>query len=320
MKNYSASELCEEAATLVFEGYQMAFRWVDDASLPAPGSPLHNLHSRIGQLSPGDWPTEVIHWLSETLRARVGVSGSQLYGIGTLFSSGPPILLHPLVTLIRGIAETCGRILWLIRPWLNESSEEVEADLKETTWDELAIRVLARVELSRLEALWDRRRRLVASHNVEHELVQSATSSYASYRTALQARHQNSKLDGQIRTWKLHGEKIPTNTTLVTGVTEYAYGQSALGSGRNPYPMYSGYAHGSIETVFASAGPNRPPITSLMYADDVEIRRLAGIALRTFAAGFEMAASSFGSELGALRRWEDQVNVLVVEPNDSEAL
>jgi hypothetical protein len=302
---------CRQAAALAGHGYGIGTALTDGAS-PAKGCPLHVLDLRRGHIPPGNWPVEDVRLLSEALRAFVGVAACQVQGLGALLASGPPVHLHPLATLVRSIAEACGWIWWHVEPWLNDAGDD--AELEPAEWDQLSQPILARIELIRLDGLTSRQRRHRASHGEDSAEYRASQAAVAAYKDQLRARHDPSRvvLSGDRRRWRICGQGLPEITKLVTAATEYAYGQDTRGSGSNPYPMYSAYAHASLETVFASAGTGRPPLSQLLMAEEVDLRRLVAAGTRTFAAGYEIASHAFGLDVTELRAWEDELAPLTL--------
>ena len=208
------------------------------------------------------------------------------------------------MTLVRGIAEASGLAWWLVQPWLNDAGG---GDVLEPTeWDQQSCPILARIERVYLEELANRRRRLEAVYGNGSSEYGVAALAVDSYKADLRARHASAELvvTGDRRAWRICGEGLPSATDVVTAATEYAYGQHHRGSGMNPYPMYSGYAHASLETLFASGGSRRPPMSQLAIAEPVELRRLVAVGARTFAASLEIAGTALGDDLASLRAWE----------------
>lgn len=111
-------------AELAAQGWGLGRAFMDEAS-PLRGSPIEALEARRALIPPGSWPREDVALLTETLRALVGVAGVQLHGVAANLRSGPPVYLHPLVTLVRGIAEACGQIWWCVEPWVNDAGGDL---------------------------------------------------------------------------------------------------------------------------------------------------------------------------------------------------
>jgi hypothetical protein len=91
----------------------------------------------------------------------------------------------------------------------------------------------------------------------------------------------------------------------------------SVGEGINPYPALSGFAHASLDFLFAlEPSAVRPGMTLAFHSDIGEARDAIAIACRRFAVHFEMAAHIFGPELGGLTSWENAVNEFVQKTAD----
>src|SRR5579862_49649 len=134
---------CQELAELARFGAGLGLAMADNA-IPKPGSPLDVLDSRRGTIPDGSWPACDIVLLRESLLGLISVAAFQLNGVGDLLAAGPPINLFPLVTLVRGIAEACGRIWWHLEPWLDDKT--VGTPVAEGAWDVLSGPIPARME------------------------------------------------------------------------------------------------------------------------------------------------------------------------------
>lgn len=307
----------DDIAKRGYRGYDLASDLTAQRPRPAPDSLLGSLPNLLGLLPPGTWPKYDVIWLDQILLGYLAIAGSQLSGIADLYAADDSLRLHPLTTLVRGVAEASGKIWWQCAPWLDTLGPGTYVTENERR--DYCRRVLARSELARLDALADRRRRLAAAHGEISPQCQQAQVDIASYKAKLQALHGKDPGFGLTKgrkNWRVGGERLPDATTdLVIAVTEYAYGPSFMGSGFNIYPLYSGYAHASIELLFDKAPlTSMPPIPDLLEADEVEARRLAGIALRTFSVAYEITAGVRGSDLAALRDWEAEFTPMIVEP------
>ena len=185
--------------------------------------------------------------------------------------------------------------MWLLDPWLDTTDERKPVD--EATWFTLSQPVLLRSQVLRLHELANRRRRRSSSAPVQSE----DEDAIAAFQDRLIAQHgqENVRFTGGKKQWRVSGESMPDITERVIAVTECSYGSTFVGSGINPYPMLSGYAHASIETLFASAPDSAPiPITSLLEASPEELHTLVTLGLRLFAVTYELAAKSLGSRIG----------------------
>jgi hypothetical protein len=268
---------------------------------------LDVLELRRSHISDGSWPQDEGTLLREALLGFVAVAAFQLHGVASLIDAGPPVPLHPLVTLVRGIAEACGQSWWHVEPWINDTGADQELQVE--AWDQLSAPIFARIELAHLDGLAARRRRLGAIHGEASTHYEEADRAVSAYRSEVQQRHGvvGAKVSGGRRTWEVLGQKLPQATDLVIAATEYAYGQDTRGTGRNPYPLYSAYAHASLEAIFATDGTSRTPLSLLHVAKATELRRLSATATRTFAAGYEIVAQAFGLDIADLAAWEESL-------------
>jgi hypothetical protein len=224
----------------------------------------------------------------ECLRGYVAISSAQLRGIAALLLCGPPVQLHPMMTLIRAQAEACGSAWWILDPLVDADGQDGE--ISDTERAALPMKVFDRSQLLRLEQLRNRRKRrrletdLPRSEEVEQQLE--------AYEAELEARHGTTGLkwekrkDGSLKRIIGVGEaQVPKLTELATSGVRYAYrGEAHGGKSVSPYPMLSGYAHGSIEMFFSHG---QSPVTSLVRlvtASSNEVRVLTALVLRIHEA------------------------------------
>ena len=306
---------CRSTATVAQRGHALATTFMDHAR-PARASPLNIFRARLPMVT-GLTSSQLddVQFLAEALRGLVGVAGNQVQGVGALFAAGPPIALHPLSTLVRGVAEAVGKIWWQVAPWIDDSRQAPEMSSDE--WDAVCRPVLARARLARLDALADRRRRMEAAHgggSPQHLEADAALLAYKDRLKEVYPANFGLVLTGGRRKWRVADEVLPEATELATAATEYAYGQHMRGSGRNPYPLYSGYAHASLELIFAHADKQyRGPMSPLMNCYLNEAKMVAGLALRGLAAGLDIASTAFGTDSHDLATWEREVDALVID-------
>ena len=87
-------------------GADLADDFADNAK-PGPNAPVREFLVP----TPGNpWTAEDVRFLMESVRALVLVAGGQLSGVGVIFAAGIPVRLHPFATLVRGVAEACGKL------------------------------------------------------------------------------------------------------------------------------------------------------------------------------------------------------------------
>lgn len=287
---------------------------MDDDSPPEATSLLGVLPVRVGTTPTGkSWPAQEFEFLRRAMLALVGMAGSHLAGLSRLFNAAPPLYLFPATTMVRSVAEACGRIWWLMEPWLDDTGRgrpPSEAECRQAS-----MQVLSRAQMMQLATLADRRRRVEATNgdqSAEYREAQLLVSAYKSELTGLHGSDPGLVLTGGRKCWRVGGEGMPDATNEVIAVTEYAYGQQFRGTGINPYPLYCGFAHGSVELAFAHLnGASGAPWSALIRADPEEARTLVTVACRMLAAGFELACLPLGRSLESLNAWEDEVNQFV---------
>lgn len=172
-------------------------------------------------------------------------------------------------------------------------------------------RILGRLELMLVETYHARVRRQRAQHH------QPPVTDPAAAQTALReakdrivGRDPSAKLKGNSKTWSVYGEQLPVATEWVTAATEYAHGQQHRGTGLNMYPLYSGYAHASLDVLLMR--PSTTPMLEAVIASPDEARRLAGTGLRTFAAAFDAVLSVHGRTSAWLAGWEERADAIAL--------
>ncbi|MDQ3963586.1 MAG: hypothetical protein M3277_06715 [Actinomycetota bacterium] len=272
----------------------------------------------LASITEGPWSRLDVDFLERTVRALMAIGGAQLRGLGHILVAGSPFHLHPLVTLLRGVAEAMGWVWWLSAPILPDPAEGV--DISAPEWLTRAKRVVDRSQLHHLEELALRRARREASKGKGSEEYQQVDRQIGALKEHFSRLHgHDASLSGKRRTWRIGQETIPKKTDLVIAVTEYAHGERYRGSGLNPYRLYSGYAHASVEIVFAhQTGTTTAPLSALIVGDEDEVKSVVGAALRTFAVGHELALHMFGMEMAPLREWEGRVDSLILERPESD--
>jgi hypothetical protein len=308
----SEDELPRSLAKLAYEGSALAGTFADGAQ-PAPTSTLEMLNS----VTAHTWGPADVDFLARTIRALTAIGGAQLRGAGHVLMAEPSIQLHPLVTLLRGIAEASGMIWWLNAPLLPRVDEAV--DIQPAEWLARGTRVVTRSQLHHLDELAQRRARREASHRQgSEEYRQVVKQADALKQHFINLHGAGASFSGGRKAWRIGQETLPQKTDLVIAVTEYAYGERYRGSGINPYRLYSGYAHASVELVFAHATETMTSqMSTLIVAEEDEVQAIAGAALRTFAVGYEFASHMFGLDLTALREWEGRVDPLIIDTSQN---
>ena len=302
-------ELRERALPLLGDAWDLGVALVEPIA-PANGSPLSLLSAMRSQMGTIAWTDEDIRFPVESVRGLVAIHIAQLDGFRSLIAGGPPLLLHPAMTLIRGAAEAGGLLTWLLEPWVAPPGDDELQD--EAAWAQVSIPVLVRSQVLRLDEMANRRwRREVGAGAVQPQ----DETALSQFKQSLTQQHGSDKVtftDGR-KKWAVAGVALPNATERVTSVTEYAYGNTFRGSGINPYPMLSGYAHARVETLFKSAPASGPvSMSSLLEAELNEAFWITSLALRLFAVTYELAARALGADLQAFQTWEVRAESLVL--------
>jgi hypothetical protein len=164
-----------------------------------------------------------------------------------------------------------------------------------------------------LDELANRRRR----HEAQHGEVQTADQEAVDqFKQRLTDQHgpENVALVGGRKKWMIGGEKLPDISDRVAAITELSYGATFRGAGMNPYPMYAGYAHSSLEALFSNAGASSvPAMSSLLAASTHEAFMLTSLAQRLFAVMYELAAHALGAPMATFLAWEERSEAFVQE-------
>jgi len=282
-----------------------------DVNRPSQLSPLAALQVLRPNIGCGKWLDNDVVFLFEAVRGLLGVAASQVQGLAQLYLAGPPILLHPSATLVRGTAEAGGTAIWLLEPWITALAGN--SVLYEDDWKRQSVTVLARTEVKHLDELDSRRRRRETSPGFPNS---GQDTELQDFKDLLLQRHSSCdvKVSGGRKKWAVHGESAPDLTYRVTAATEYAYGQRHRGEGLNPYPTLSGYAHAGLDVVFAQApATGRPDMSTLFEAHEDDAHKVASVAMRLLAATYEIIALALGVDLAGLHAWEREVDVFMLD-------
>ena len=309
-------EICSTSADLAELGGNLSIQFADNAT-PQPGSHLAVLKVLQSQRTPNPWRSDDVAFLAEALKGLLGIAGSQLRGMSKLVSEGPPVMMHPLVTAVRGVAEACGTIAWLIEPWVVPDGEDDEGD--DDAWWDVSQSTLARSELLQLEARINRVKRLKAAFTIDQPNLDTAEVVLEALRTDLESNHgfeDVSVRGNQRQSLRIKGERFETYSELVSMAVEYSYGAKHRGSGMTPYPLFSGFAHASLEVLFSQAPIiGRPGMSTLFEAEPGEVRDVMAQGLRLMEAHYEMVATAFGLNLRLLNSFRDGVREFIEKTN-----
>lgn len=300
------SDDCSRVADLCAEAVRLAHDLLP-ALTPDTSSLVGQIRCHFGLLdAPASGPA-VGGLLTQAAGGYVLMAAEQLAGVGLLYAAGPPVRLFPTVTLLRGVAEASGRVFWLLDPWTDKDGTKTGAD-----WPIDTRRILGRLELVLVETLHTRLRR----HRAQR-LLPPVTDTAAAEAALREAQDRIGRPDrtanvmGKPGSWVVYGERLPVTTDWVAAATEYGHGQRHRGTGLNLYPLYSGYAHASLDVLLAR--PSTVPLHQAVIATDDEARDLAGTALRTFVAAFDAVLSVHGRSDPRLAAWEEHVDALILD-------
>jgi hypothetical protein len=307
-------EICSRSTELAIIGADLSMRLADNET-PKSGSHLMALKILQLQSLPNPWRADDVDFIAEALKGLLGIAGSQLRGMSRLVYPGAPVMLHPLVTTVRGVAEACGTIAWLVNPWIVSEGEQEEGD--DDVWWNVSQSVLARSELLQLEARINRVKRLSAAFTIGQPNLDTAIGVLENLRAELETNHgiDNVKVrSNQRQALQIGGQTFETYSDLVSMAVEYSHGAKYRGTGMKPYPLFSGFAHPSLEVLFSQAPlVGRPGMSALFEAELGEVRDLMVQGLRLVEAHYEMVAMTFGLDLGLLDAYRDGVREFVEE-------
>jgi hypothetical protein len=306
-------ELCQIAVELAKQSSDLAMNFVDRGR-PTESSSLNMLTAHKANIGSGVWVDEDIIRLYEALRGLIGIAGAQMNGLSRLSDGGVPIMRHPLMTLVRGVAEACGNIAWLTSPWIVHPGEVQETNVAD--WCADSAPVLSRLQLLWYDAEYDRRRRILSTVNVTPERVAAAEDALSELRTRFETQHglDNATFRGTNRNeWSINGEKIPYRRDLASRATEYSHGPAFVGAGIYHYPTMSGFAHASLDFLFMNTPAiDRPGMQIIFQSPIEEFRDAIALSCRLFAAHFDMSLDAFGLDKTGLTVWERGVTDFVV--------
>jgi len=305
-----------DAIGLMLAGVAIGWQVVD-LEVPATSSPIYSLAASRKKIGRGDWTDDDFRFLTEALRGFTGVASAQLRGLSSLLRDDGALYLHPSMTLIRGLAEACGTAMWILEPWITPIGED-ESVLAEE-WEQLSAPILPRTQLVMLDAMSDRIRRRRAEGN-EAGAVQDAAGLQAQKdRIRLAQGEGGSTLTGDRRQWTIAGQRMPSRTELAVMATEYSYGQQFRNSGMNPYPMLSGYAHASLDVVFAyDNADERVPISNVLVGREDEVQKISALGLQIYAAMLNFVIKAIGFPVEDFEEWDGRVDEFATRPAKSK--
>lgn len=338
----SAEHLTEFRNALI-DGYRLGADFVDAPQRTQPDSHFAIIDAFVSSGNDPRWERADVRFIDEAVAAYVGAAAAHLHGIAALLHAGDPIHLHPISALARGVVEAVGNIWWQIEPLIDDDNDwsstgpavqEVVARYRQ---------ILARSHFRQLDEMRYRLKRLKVNHDpdeVDLRTIDEAQQKLDTLKLRLATVHGSTGLTFSVKKPCSHcgepkqadlsllapsklaerkiteiaGESLPDITTRVIAAFEYAYGQDWRGVGINLYPILSGYAHGSIETFYAQLGVERTPPMTAQRSSDGEMRSLVSVALRSFAAGLDMAMTMTGTSQTKREAWEEKFTPLTISP------
>ena len=300
-----------EVSRLLSEGAEIGWSLMGD-DMPAENSPIFAIAAHRSEIAHGRWSNEDITFLFEAISALLGTSCAHVVSLANSLSAVDPVLIHPVMTLIRSEAEAAGLMMWVLEPFIAPNGVHEVAD--DTLWFEVAAKVLARAQLLMFDSLNDRAKRHRADGNTQGAADVDERSAQEARRIEGQHPAGTTTLRGtDRRAWRVAGEQLPTRTDQAIVSTEYAYGQDARFSGMNPYPMLSGHAHASLDVTFAYRVRERAGgMRGLFAANSSEATQAASLAIRILAASMDFFANAVGQDREALDAWIEESDEFVL--------
>lgn len=302
-------------ATLLDQASVIGMAIADEPDLFRVGGAFQALRDQSDARLAGWWNLDDVVFANQCVRGLVSIVAFQLRGLSQLCRAEQPMHLHPLVTIVRGIAETAGTLWWQIEPWIDSDPERAATpDMVE--WLTRSERVVVRGQLRHVVELAIRRRRVEAAHGAgaaEHEVAKLALDTR---RADLEARYNGgASLKGHSNRWTLADEAIPEWGELVHRALELAHGQDHDGKiAQRIYPMLSGFAHPSLEMLYAHTSTGGGPLTPQLICSPSEAQLLVSTAGRIAAAAYDIAFATCGLNDPALQDWEATFDAQVVIP------
>lgn len=306
----SAQEEVEEAARLIRLGASIGWKLVD-TERPNDAGLLYALATHRKSIGHGKWLDEDFVFIFEALRGFLGVGTAQLSGIGALMKNASEILLHPTITLVRGLAEACGVVVWMLEPLITPINEK--ADVPAVDWAALVSPVLSRSQLVMLDSGADREHRYRAEGKITQADAEQANFLARRERIVNASSKFETALNGKRSKWTIDGQRLQKKTDLAIRATEYSYGQGRVGTGMNPYPMLSGYAHASLDVVFAyGTSGEKPVLSTLFVAPSDEVKLISSLGLRLYSVLLDLVGNAIGESRREFESWDREVESYVV--------
>lgn len=299
-------------AAVLDEGSVIGLAFADDPDLYREGSSFHLLRQLAESSPPSGWVAGDVVFANECVRGLVGIVAFQLRGLGQMLRSSRSVHLHPLITLVRGVAEAAGALWWHVEPWIDRRPADAQtADASE--WARRADTVVVRAQLRHVVELANRRRRTIATYGENSAEARDAIRALEDNKDDLVARYgDGASLHGRSSGWKLRNESIPQWGDLVHHALEFGHGQDHDGQiVQRIYPLLSGFAHPSLEMLYAHT-PQPGPLSPQLLCSPSEARQLISTAGRIAAAAYDLAFEVCGITDAARAEWEDAFDRQVV--------
>lgn len=303
-------------AEMLDEGAVIGMAFADEPDLIREGSSFHLLRQLAESGSPVGWGASDVVFANDCVRGLVGIVAYQLRGLGQMLRASRSVPLHPLVTLVRGVAEAAGALWWHVEPWIDRRPAQAPVG-EATEWERRADMVIARSQLRHVTELANRRRRTIASYGEDSAEARSAVRALEHSKADLAARYGDSALlQGHSRRWRLKEESIPEWGDLVHHALEFGHGQVLDGRiVQRIYPLLSGFAHPSLEMLYAHT-TKRGPLTPQLLCSSAEARQLISTAGRIAAGAYDLAFEICGINDAARLEWEEAFDRQVVFVDD----
>jgi hypothetical protein len=137
--------------------------------------------------------------------------------------------------------------------------------------------------------------------------VDDATNAVAAYEAQLLALHGEGglRLDKKGRIRGVGVEQIPQSTEIVQAAVEYAFGRDHRGEGTNLYKLWFGYAHGSIEMLYAHGQQAWTSLTAVTEASADELRDFSNLTLRMNYRLLYTLSEMMGRVVSDIEAWCD---------------
>lgn len=306
----STDEEVEEAIRLIRHGTTIGLSLVDKER-PSGEGLLFALARHRQEVGHGKWRDEDFVFQFEALRGLLGVGAAQISGLATLLHTKTGLLLHPSMTLVRSLAEACGVVVWMLEPLIVPVDEDGE--LAHSEWVQSVSPVPSRFQLVMLNAIADREHRYRAERkDLEADKALLRLQEQRD-RIADASPKANTTLEGKRTGWTIDGQRLPKKTDLAIKATEYSYGQQHVGTGMNPYPMLSGYAHASLDVVFAyGTSQEKPALSTLYQALPEETKLISSLGLRLYSVMLDVTINAIGESRSEFESWDREVEAYVV--------